>query len=78
MKFDSRWSAPNRAFFRILSFILSILCLPMGILAIAEKIKSDPIIFDSTFKFGIAAVTWGTFFLIIAIRGTLFKKRRVG
>lgn len=72
MKFDSRWSAPNRLVFRILYFFLSMLLLPMGILAIVEKIKSDPIVFDSTFRFGIAAVGWGVFSLIIAIRGKLW------
>lgn len=72
MKFDSRWSAPNRLGFRILYFFLGMFLLPMGILAIVEKIKFDSIVFDSTFRFGIAAVGWGVFSLLVAIRGRLW------
>ena len=74
MKFDSRWNSKGRPIFRILSFILSVVFIPIGLLALKEKFGSHPVEFDSTFKFGIAALGWGIIFLIIGIRGRIFKK----
>ncbi|PIE69736.1 MAG: hypothetical protein CSA21_00850 [Deltaproteobacteria bacterium] len=74
MRFDSRWNSKSRPVFRMVAFLLSLVSIPMGILALVEKFGSDPIEFDSTFKFGIAALGWGIIFLIIAIRGRIFKK----
>jgi len=73
-KFDSRWNAPVRLIFRILAFLLSILMITMGSLALIDKIGSTPIEFDSTFKIGIAGIGWGIILLIIAIRGRFLKK----
>ena len=74
MKFDFRWNSKSRPLFRILAFLLSLLCLPMGFLIIITKINNPPIHFDSTFKVGISATFTGVIFLVIAIRGRLFKK----
>lgn len=74
MKFDSRWNSKSMPVLRVLSFLLSVIFIPMGVLALKEKIGAEPIEFDSTFKFGIAALGWGIIFLIIGIRGKIFKK----
>jgi len=75
MKIDSRLNSKARLKYRILSFILSVVFLIMGFLAIIEKTGEGQIKYDSTFKFGVAAVGWGVIFLVVAIRGRLFKKR---
>ncbi len=76
MKSDNKQKAKYRSVFRGLAIILSIIFIPIGVLALKEKLAADAIQFDSTFKFGIAALGWGIICLIVGIRGRLFKKDR--
>ncbi len=72
-RFDSRWGAPVRAPFRVGAMVLAILFLAMGALGIVSALLSPDFTFDSNTKFDIAAIAFGVFLLIIAIRGRLSR-----
>lgn len=73
MKLDSPRNSKTKPVFRSLVFVLSAVFILFGILALKEKVGSDPIEFDSTFKFGVAALGWGVILLIVCIRGKILK-----
>lgn len=66
-----------RPFFRVLSWIIAVLFLVMGSMAVAEGGKEGGIVFGGNLKFGLASIFWGIIFLIVAIRGRkpFFHKR---
>jgi hypothetical protein len=71
----SPWNSKARPILRIFSFLLASVFILAGSLALKERLFSDSIEYDSTFKFGVAALGWGIVLLIVAIRGRLFKKK---
>jgi hypothetical protein len=78
MKFDFRWNSTVHWWARILGALLSLLFIPVGLLAIISGLQIKPFVFDSSFKFGISSLTFGIICLIAAIRGRVFGKKDEG
>ena len=76
MKNDFSWNGNVRWRFRIFSAILSLLFLPMGIWELIDSLKAPHFVYDSSFKFGISATAFGIIFLVVAIRGFLFRMKK--
>lgn len=78
MNINWKWNAPVRGVFRIAAGILGVLLITSGGLSFHLHYQSgSPFVFDSTMKGAVAMLGWGTFFLIVAIRGR-FVKRDIG
>ncbi len=54
---------------RICSFLVAVPFFAMGFLYTIDRFSRTPILFDSSAKFGIAALGSGVIFLSVAIRG---------
>ena len=74
MKMDLRWNTKARWLYRILSAILGLLFLLLGVMSLTSAFSTPSFAFDSSFKFGVSATVFGLAFLVISIRGFLFKK----
>ena len=73
-----KWKAPVRGVFRIAAGVLGGLSVAVGALILYEQYQSGSLHeFGHSAKAGVAMFGWGTFFLIVAIRGR-FVKRDIG
>ena len=75
MKFDLNYNVLENAFIRAICFVLSVICLVMGMLTLKSKLGQTPLNFDHTFQFGIASTVWGAILLFLAVR-KFFRKTR--
>lgn len=69
MRFERNIDSAVRPIFRVIATLIAALFISFGGLALFDRLVIEDFVFDSTFRFGIAAVGFGAFFLFVAIYG---------
>jgi hypothetical protein len=70
VRFDMRWNAPAKLVFRVLGGVLGVLFIIFGILVLVTDLKYT---YDHPIKGIVPPLFCGTLFIIVSIRGRLWR-----
>jgi hypothetical protein len=69
------WDSTARRGFRVASLVLGIVLIGASVVRLLDLVGRRDVTFDSSITAAIAWFVWGLLFLVIAIRGALFKRK---